>query len=192
MKQTVAEKPNEAAPQTSDDSGAQDDLDKILSEIDQDFEKDTKVPEQKVDKEKDDIAALKGDVDSVVSHLENIDIEKAVESVSSALDVQVPKRVIKAMLNDMAIDDPRVRKAFANRYRDPQTWKKVLKGAAKNIREEFSGLPDKQLSDDREALAASVRGASKTQVEDGPPDFSAWSDRRFEHWKRTGQDNPNL
>lgn len=183
-KQTVADKSNEASKTTSDDSSAQDDLDKVLNEIDQDFDKDTKVPEKEADTKKDDISDLRSTVDYLTSQVESNDIEKAVESISGALDVQVSKRVIKAYLNDMAIDDPRVRKAFANRYKEPATWARVLKGATKAIRDEFSNLPDKQLTEDREALAATVRGSSRTSSEDEPPNFSRMSDREFDEWKR--------
>lgn len=178
-------------PQAAEtDAGAQEpSIDDVLSEFDKEFSNDKKEPEQ-VDTDR--LAQLEERLNFMENQSTNSDINSAVESISKEIDANVPKRALRGMLNDMAIEDPRLANAFANRYQDPKGWNKVLKAAAKSIQKEFSGLPDKQLTDDRAAVTAAVRGASKTTVEDEAPNFVGWSDSRFEHWKRTGKDNPNL
>jgi len=180
---------------TVETKGAQDNLDELLSAFDQEFTK--AIPEQKAAQQpvaNDDVSQLRSQVDYLVTQMTSGDIEKAVDSLAHEMgeDVSIPKRAIKGMLNDMAIEDLRLRRAFENRHNDPTSWKKVLKGAANAIRKEFSNIPDKKVNEDRSAIAAAVRGASKTKVDDEAPDFRGWSDQRFNHWKMYGKDNPNL
>lgn len=182
---TVADEDKAASKTTVEDSGAQvDDLDKLLDSFGKEFEQGTKVPE--VDPKTVEIGELKKTVDYLLNQTNSGEIEKAVDAVAKHLgeDSNLPKRAIRAMLNDMAIEDPRLRKAYDNRRNDPAGWNKVLKAAAKSIQSEFSGLPDKKLTDDREIVAATIRGASKTSVEDEAPNFSKMSDSEYEEWKR--------
>lgn len=189
---TVAVDSEVAPPETTTGQGAPDELDAILSSVGEEFDKETKPPVSEP-KKTDEVAELRSRVEYLVSQSENGDIDKAVDSVSKTLEVQVPRKAIKGYLNEMAIEDPRIQKAFQNRHKDPVAWNKVLKAASKRINDDFKGLPDKALTDDREALAATIRGASKTStVEDEAPNFSGWSDNRFNHWKMYGKDNPNL
>ena len=187
IQETVAKDTDTASKTTVEDQGAPEkDLDTLLSEIDKEFDQGTKASETKSTTAPDDVAQLKQTVSYLLEQTTRGDIESAVESVSKTLgdELKVPRRAIRAMLNDMAIEDPRIRKAFDNRHKDTVGWNKVLKAAAKSIRNEFSGLPDKQLTDDREAVAATIRGASKTTSQDDAPNLNAMSDQEYETWKR--------
>ena len=193
--ETVVETTQEASQTTSEVKDAQvPDLDSILSEFDKEFDKSFK-GQVTPDPEQNEVSELRKTVELLVHQTSSGDIDKSVDFISSQMgsEATVPKKVIKAMLNSMAVDDPRLRNAFDQRHADPARWNKVLKSAAKSIQKEFSGLPDRKLTEDRDAVAAVVRGASKqTKTEDEAPSFKGWSDNRFNNWKMTGKDNPNI
>lgn len=177
----------ESASQTTDgDLGAPEKtLDDVLSEIDKEFDKDLQVPETQKDEDNSELTELRSTVDHLMSQTTNQDIDKAVEEISSSIEANVPKSALRGMLNDMAVTDPRLRKAFENRHSDSATWNKVLKAASKKIQKEFSGLPDKGLTDDRDAVSAAIQGASKTIVDDEAPNFKKMTDAEFEEYKLT-------
>lgn len=183
----VADEPKVESQTTTEESGAQvDDLDKLLDSFNKEFDQGTKEA-PKVDAKDTTIAELTSRVDYLMNQMNSTDVDKAVDAVAKHIgeDLTIPKRAIRGILNDMAIEDPRLRKAYENRRSDPAGWNKVLKAAGKAIRNEFSGLPDKKLTDDREAVAATIRGASKTSSsEDDTPNFSKMSDSEYEEWKR--------
>ena len=109
----------------------------------------------------------------------------------SAIMYAIHSHTNEDLLYGKASRDARFLNAFVQRNSKPEEWNKVLKGYANKIKSDFGKPIDKQVTDDREAVVNSIRGKSTT-VEDETPNFSGWSDNRFEHWKRTGKDNPNL
>ncbi len=195
-KDVVVEDPKVESQTTTDDTGAQTDesLDTILSNIDKDFEESTKetTPEPKKD---EDNAELSARVEAIEVREQNFAIKDAVSIVQgqlNGLDVSVPDKVVDALLNKMAGDDKRMMDAFQNREVNPRGWEKVLEGASKEIAKEFDSQPDKQLTGDRESVASLVRGSKTAIAEDEPLNMNLWSDNRFNHWKQTGKDNPEL
>lgn len=187
MNDAVVNDQDSASQTTDGDLGAPEKtLDDVLSEIDKEFDKDLQAPDEKQDTEDNtELTDLKNTVDHLMSQTTNQDIDRAVEEISSSIEANVPKRAIRGMLNDMAVTDPRLRKAFDNRHSDAATWNKVLKAASKSIQKEFAGLPDKSLTDDRDAVSAAIQGASKTIVDDEAPNFSKMTDAEFEEYKLT-------
>lgn len=86
-------------------------------------------------------------------------IESAVTSIQEDItDLKLPDRVVRGMLHEMGTSDQRFQKAFQQRRDNPQAWKNVLKGVAKEIQNDFS--VDEKVTEDRQSLNAAVRDAS--------------------------------
>lgn len=177
---------------TDDGSSAQEkDLDSILSQYDQEFDQDTKPPEQKPD---DQVKYLQEQITHLSQKEVNADIDKAASDISEMLDAPVKpsRRIIKGFLNESAAEDPRIARAFQNRHRDPSSWSKILKGVAGNIEKEFDTV-DQDLTESKNALTAAVQGKSQTSKSDDDDQkfmdrfFKACTDRQFEEYKRTGK-----
>lgn len=193
MGNTVADVTDAGAQPAADVQGAPEDLDTLLAKFDQEFDQGKKVATEP--KTVDKTAVLEESVNQLQKQLSNADFEKAIDMVSTELgDLKLPRAAIKGTLNGYANENPALVKAFENRYNDPTGWNKVMKATAKKMSKDFEGLVvDKTLTEDRSAIAAVVRGASKTAAPEGEaPNFSGWSDNRFNHWKLYGKDNPNL
>lgn len=186
--ETVADDQDTGAQPAVDDKGAQgQSLDETLNAIDGEFDKDTKGSRTEPDQDNVKLADLQSKVDQMSTQMTDSDINKAVDVIAESIDKEVPKPALKGMLSNMAVDDPRITKAFENRYNDPKAWQKVLGAATKTIAKEFANLPDKQLNDDRDAVSNAVRGASNTTSKDETPNLDKLSDPEFETYKRTGE-----
>ena len=141
--EVVADEQQSDSQNTDEGSGAQtDDLDSILASIDAEFDSDTK--SEQAAGEDNDLEQLKAQVSAIQAK----EIESAIkDSVSMAqseisdLGVKLPDRTVRALLNEMATEDPRFLKAFANQGSDRKTWSRALKAAARQIAKEHSDLP---------------------------------------------------
>ncbi len=178
-KDVVADDTTSDLKDTELESGAQtDDLDVLLNEIDTDFKKDTEAaPESKED------AELVNKVDHLLKKDEDAAIADAVSSVQNGLrelDVSTPDEAIEGMLNQMAGKDERFMKAFQNRDKSPEQWKRVLSAAEKSIAKKFGDQVDKPLTDDREAVANAIKGSSTTSDEDAPKSYKGMTDAEFD------------
>lgn len=185
--QTVAEKvkgQTEAVAQAdaATDGAQGDDLDTILKQFET-VEENPK-PEQT---ETDDID-VKSFVRDQMTRQSRADLDSAVAKVKELSGLGVSDKIIKATLNGLAADDPRLTRAWQNRHNDPAAWTGVLKGVAKSLRSEFATTIDRDASEDRAAIEAAVRGASTKTPEPDAPNFASMNDTqaRAEIEKRYG------
>lgn len=193
---TVAKEPKEAPQATPEASeGAQaDDLDALLSQIDKEYAqasapKPAEPPKPSEGQSDPRIDELQRTVQAIEQERVASDIDAAVRTVqehlSDGLPVKLPDRVVRGMLNDLAMQNRGVTAAFQNRHSDPGTWKRVLAASAAQLRKEFGDSVDQRLTSDRAAAQAAVRGASKASAtDDGQPNFAKMTDNEFEAWKR--------
>lgn len=179
---------------TAEQESAQTDekpLDQLLEEFNSEFDEDTK-PEDDV--KPDDIEQVKEFMTEYRHEQTDKAVSQAAQTVVKALGEDLPVQVTEDMVTDLlygrASRDKRFLTAFVNRGKDPKAWNQVLGGVASKIKSDFGEPIDTEVTKDRQAVTQSIRGNSKT--EDEAPDFSGWSDRRFNHWKQTGKDDPNL
>lgn len=98
------------------------------------------------------------------------DITEAVKVVKGNLGLN--DGIIEGWMHHKALSDPRVAEAWQRRAEQPAQFAKILRGLHKELAQEFSKQPDKQVTEDRDAVAAAVRGASTKAPEEKPPDFS--------------------
>lgn len=108
------------------------------------------------------------------------DMNKTVTAVRGDLD---PERFdddfIEAWLDTRSRKEPRLAEAWVNRNRNPQAFQKVVAGLGREFSKKYGSLPDKQATEDREAVTAAVRGASNKAPEGQPPNFGSMTDAEF-------------
>lgn len=176
-KQTVVEESDVSATPGTEVDDAQD-LDSLLNEYDE------AEPQSSESKEAKDSSPEEGeDIKSVVSYVKSVqerelrqqteaDVKKAVETIKDGFDIPLPDRVVRGVLLDMADQNPKFLRAWSDRHENPAGFNKVLKAIQAQLKQEFGSLPDKTLSDERNALASAVRGATKSTTVDEPDDLS--------------------
>ena len=187
VKQAVADETKVSAVQDTAADSAQgkteDDLDVLLN--DPAFkEQPAKVatetqPELKTgtDQVKDASAEVLAARDEIRQERFHKDMNDTIEKVRGNLDSGFfDKPFVKAWIDARATDDPRLAQAWVKRHQNPQEFNRVVGALSREFAKKYGRLPDKQVTEDTEAVAAAVRGASNKVPEGKAPDFSKMSD----------------
>lgn len=112
------------------------------------------------------------------------DMNDTVAAIRGDLDPDVfDPALIEGWLDAQAKQDPRLAQAWIERDAKPKQFEQVKTALAKNFAKKFSKLPDRQATEDRETVAAAVRGASTRTPEGKAPDFGKLSDSDFQKEK---------
>lgn len=179
---------NETAPIETVDSAQ--DLDSLLNEFDASINStQTKEPEQPNTNELIEFVREEREVrtkqrEEEIKQQTANDIKSAVSVISEELEgLNLPERLIRGALYDKAENDPRFLQAWTNRSQDPKTFNKILKSFAKEVKGDFDNVPDRQATEDREALAAAVRSANTRSAEPETVDVTTMSDQEFHAYK---------
>jgi hypothetical protein len=107
-------------------------------------------------------------------------MSETVKKVRGDLDPDVfSDTLVKAYINARADEDPRLAKAWVDRHANPKAFNRVVEQIGREFRQKLSKLPDKQATEDREAVTAAVRGASTPASPASSPDFGRMSDAEF-------------
>lgn len=116
------------------------------------------------------------------------DMDAAIKAVRGDLDPEIFDDVwIEGYLNEQARRDSRLQNAWAQRHKNPQAYQKILGSLSDQIGKKFSKVIDRQATEDREAVAAAVRGASPAAAADDKEErrkVAKMSDREFQDMKR--------
>lgn len=92
-----------------------------------------------------------------------------------------------AWLDSMAKKDARLAQAWGDRNQNPQQFARVKAALAKDFAKRYGKIPDKQVTEDREAVTAAVRGASTKAPEGKSPDYSKMTDQELAaEWDKIG------
>jgi len=140
-------------------------LDELLKEYEQGTEAKPEQKEAEPDKKAPDHPQMSEVLDFVreaQAERTQSDISKAVQTAkdgNEALSV-LGDTVVRRYLEFEAAEDPRVKNAWMARKSNPEGWNRVLKGLGDKLAKEIQAQPDPQLTNDREAAHASVRGSS--------------------------------
>ena len=185
--QAVVEQTDAQATPAVEGAGAQDDLDTLLKEFEgtQETKSETKT-ETKPDTTTEDREAIEwAKQQRVKTYLD--ETRSAINEAAKAVkgDLPVDDELAEGFLHAKAFKDERFKQAFINREKSPDAWSKVLKGMNAEFAKKFADMPDAQVSEDRAAVAAAVRGASTKASEPTPPDFSKMSDAEFRKFKES-------
>lgn len=171
-----------------------DDLDTLLSQFDEGGEgsTDTKPKPDKTSETTVD-PAVKQRLDQLEKKLADDEFQKQITPVIQKVrgdispDVLDDSEVLDWM-EGRAKRDPRLRAAWIDRSKNPKAWDKVVDALGRELHKKFTKLPDAHATEDRAAVAASVRGASTQAPEGKAPDFSQMptNEYREEHKKLYG------
>ncbi len=182
--ETNAQPPADAAVTDARTEGA--DLDTLLKTYDEQTAPATS-PTPAQPSAAPDLNVLAGElqqVKSFVNEANNIqfkrDMNDTVATIRGDLDPEVfDGPLIEGWLDSQAKQDPRLAKAWLERHANPKQFAQVTTALAKNFAKKFSKLPDRQVTEDREAVTAAVRGASNRAPENPPANYAGKSDAEF-------------
>lgn len=175
-----------AVPGVTEDSAREgDDLDKLLAEFD--GGKTRPAPEPTKPEQTgtpDDLKALADEVRGLRTERQQEtfrrDMDATIKNVRGDLDPEFfDDTFIESWVDSQARKDPRLATAWANRHANPQQFQKVVDTLGRSFAKKYSKLPDKQATEDREAVTAAVRGASTKAPEGKAPDFASLSNNEY-------------
>lgn len=181
---SVAETEVEESKTASEAGGAQEtDIETYLKEFEE-------ADEPKSKPEQDNTAARLEAVEAQIANQQyRSDMDETISVIRGDVDSEMfDDTIIEGWLNAEAHKDPRVSMAFMKRHENPGAYKKVRESLAKKFQGRFKDLPDKNVTEDRDAVASAVRGASKSapetddfnradilkMAETNPSAFKAW------------------
>lgn len=183
----VTESDGQAKPGTeATDARKPDDLDTLLAE----FEKTASSSPASKPETKPETAQVAPDV---AKRLEALERERADDRVQRDLAPVIAKikeglpapdllddQEIIDLLDGRAKRDPRLAAAWANRHTNPKAWDGVVTALSRELSGKFKKLPDKAATEDRDAVAAAVRGASTTTPPPAKaPDYSKMGNAEY-------------
>ena len=109
-----------------------------------------------------------------------IDMDKTVESVRGDFDPGIfDDTFMESWIDAQARNDPRLQNAWSNRHNDPKAFGRIVEVLGRNFNKKFKALPDKQVTEDTEAVAEAVRGSSKQAPAPKTVDTTQMSDAEF-------------
>lgn len=196
--QTAVDTTKAPAVQGATDDSARndgDDLDKLLAEFDDSKPKAPPEPAKPEPKTgaADDLRALTDEVRGLRSERQQEtfrrDMDATIKDVRGNLDPEFfDDTFVESWMDARARQDPRLSTAWNNRHANPKAFAKVKDQLGRDFVKKYGKLPDKQATEDREAVTAAVRGASSRAPEGKPPDFAGMSNAQFreEHKKLYG------
>ena len=108
------------------------------------------------------------------------DMDKTIKEVRGDLDPNVFDDVlVESWMDAEARADRRLAQAWLERHGDPKRFQRVVEGLGRKFAKKFESLPDRNATEDREAVTAAVRGASPKAPENKPPDFKGMTNNEF-------------
>lgn len=184
-----------AKPATEVDNAREDvdQLDQLLAEYDQGTRKtDTTItpPEPKVaTPQPDEVVQKVRLLEMQASEWAAEKQKKAISETIAAIRGDVSPEIfdddmVEAWLDAQARKDPRLAQAFIQRDQNPRKWAQVRTELGKSLNKKVKGLPDRQATDDREAVTFAVRGASTKVSADPPPKLGDMSDAELRNYTR--------
>jgi hypothetical protein len=179
-KQAVVEDKEAVAQPTAPEDSARADqsLDTLLDEYDRSVRAQTppEIPQQAQPEQAGDPRIAR-----IEQRLLQEDVDTAVTNILG--DLSIPRRAAIGWLDQVARERPLVARAFFNKSSDPQTWKKMERSLSHELEKEFKSVmqsrDDVNANVDREAVAASLRGASTKVTAEPPPKFGNMSNSEF-------------
>jgi hypothetical protein len=181
----VTETDTQAKPETeATDARTGDELDALLREFETQAKPETtpSKPETKPDATSENGSQKR--LDALEQQLTDWrfqqDIKPVIDKVRGDIDPAIyDDDDVRDWIDRQAKADPRLAQAWLDRHKDPAKFGRVVEGLGKKLSARFSKLPDKQATEDREAVTAAVRGASNRAPEGKAPSYGGLSDNAF-------------
>lgn len=169
-----------AKPDATVDSARNDgnDLDTLLAQYDQETKKPDPVSPPETQQQQPDRPALDPSVARLVSRFDREDLSRLVKEVKG--DSDFDDDIVEGWIDAQARRDPRLQRAWLEREANPKAFEQISKQLGKEFAKRTGKRPDPALTEDREAVAAAVRGASTHRApESTPPTFGAMSNVEY-------------
>ena len=179
-----------AVPGSEADSARKDDvpdLDALLAEFDKEAKPVVSPSPVAGADTQPDVKALAARLQSIEGAVQRVsqfefrrDMDELVKSVRGDLDPEVfDSDIVEAWIDGLARKDPRLQRAWLEREANPRQFNSIKESLGKSFRKKFDKLPDRNVTEDREAVTAAVRGASTRAPEDKPTNYSGMSNAEY-------------
>lgn len=175
-KQPVVDAADTQAKPGSEAEGARNDgndLDALLAEFDSKTKTEPAKPAPAADTTQPDnallqeIRAMKPVVEQFAQSQFKQQITETVKDIRGDMDAETfDDEFVEAWLDARARKDSRLQQAWLQKDANPRQWGRIKSELGREFKKKFDKMPDRQVTEDREAVVAAVRGAS-TKV---PPD----------------------
>lgn len=158
-----------------------DDLDTLLA----DYEKEVSQTQKPASEQKPGTDDVRKEIEALRNEISQrefkADMKATIDDIRGDLDpAMFDDGFMEAWLDGQARKDERLQRAWLDRHDNPQRFKRVKAELARQLSDRFNKRPDRAVTEDVEAVAASVRGASTTKAPEGKaPDYSRMSDKEF-------------
>lgn len=172
-RQTVVDETKTSAQPEAKVDGARndgDDLDTLLAQFNQETTKPTPVSPPVEQQQTKPAPAQDPNLARVLHRIERDDISSLVKEVKGDLDHD--DEMVEAWIDTRARKDVRLQRAWLERDVNPQAFQRIAKELGREFAKRNSRKIDPQATEDREAVAAAVRGASSNRApESAPPNY---------------------
>lgn len=164
-----------------------DDLDTLLAQ----YEQQTKPPVSPPQTPQQPATVDPDRLRRVEERLFNEDVNKTVANITGGL--KVSPRFARGWLDQIAKEKPEVANAFLQKESNPQRWAQIEQSLAKEFAKEVKSVTfDENVTEDRSAVAAAVRGASTKAPTEPPPNYSSLSNAELRDEYRKLGINPTF
>ena len=182
-KQAVVDTTQAAAPPAATDDSARvgvDPLDELLTQWDQSEANKAPVPPP-VPPTQQTQEVVPPWAQDLRNRLFKEDLNKAVSNIFGELKIALPVEAKIGWIDQLAINNPALGRAFMDRINNPRAWEQAEKAISKKIWNDFkSSQVDETATADHEAVAQAVRGASTNKVATEPaPKLGGKSNAEF-------------
>jgi len=144
-----------------------DDLDTLLAQ----YEQQTKTPVSPPQTPQQPATVDPDRLRRVEERLFNEDVNKTVANITGGL--KVSPRFARGWLDQIAKEKPEVANAFLQKESNPQRWTQIEQSLAKEFAKEVKSVTfDENVTEDRSAVAAAVRGASTKAPAEPAPNYT--------------------
>jgi len=177
LKQPVVDETLGSAPPEPTVDGARNDgndLDSLLSQFEQEAAPRTPPvsPQTPIEQQQPpDRSQIDPNVARLVKRFDSEDLQRLVKEVKG--DSDFDDDIIEGWIDAQARRDSRLQRAWLEREANPKAFQQISKQLGKEFAKRTARKTDPQATEDREAVAAAVRGSSTNRApESAPPDFS--------------------
>jgi hypothetical protein len=118
---------------------------------------------------------------------ERADFDKVVADIDEQLKEfpDLPANFSRDWLMARGLDNPKLRDAFDNRRQNPRAWARAKQDVTAQLYKLAKSRPDRELTEDRLAVIAAVRGASSSSTPHEPePDLSNLNNAQYTRYVR--------
>ena len=179
-------------------NGAGDDLDSLLSQYETATQTAPSPPQTaavppELKALADKVQYLEGQLGQVSKVSYKADMDSAIKNIRGELDPEVfDNSLVEAWLDSEARRDERLQRAWLEREAKPKAWEKIQGELGKNFSRKFSKMPDRQVTEDRDAVTAAVRGASNKAPSEQAPNYASMDNAELRAEMRKLGVNPSF